>query len=366
MDGSRVWLKRHWYMGDISSELSYVEAAFTSNWFVTTTIVVCLIFGVVIVRLGLIELRSIAVATASAGAYQPARGGMIAGWRVFPSATSEQVNRELLLQRNRVLAYTAVGMGAGVILAAVASAGLALGLYSATAQDRSARLSMDLAPIVILTGAALGYASGVVCLRRNNRSTASPTGVRRTLRDYCSPLIWPFPIVVTSLSALLLTDASLSAQSVEIHWFGVPVSISAPLVGGLVATMLTLTGGIILLMAALVASAPNVLTSADAQADQRANDDLRASVSTTLVFLVWMNASFLTTNTISLQSTLAFPAINGPMGALSTALTLLQLPMVIGWLPMVLMMSSARMGGRLTGWWWQSWPELRERTVEGG
>lgn len=354
-------------MGDISSALSYAEAAFTSSWFVTTTIVVYLILGIVIVRFGLIELRSIAVATASAGTYQPARGSMIAGWRVFPPATSEQVNRELLLQRNRVLAYTAVGMGAGVILAAVASAGLALGLYSATAQGSSARLSTNLDPIVMLTGAALGYTSGVLSLRRNNLSTAPLTGVRRTLRDYCSPLIWPFPIVITGLSALLLTVASLGAQSVEIHWFGVPVSIPAPVIGGLVATMLTLMGGIPLLIGALVASAPNVLTSADAQAAQRANDDLRASVSATLVFLVWMSALFPEINTISLQSALAFPALNGPMGALSTALTLLQLPMVIGWLPMVVMMSSARMGGRLTGWPWKRRPGRRERaTVEGG
>jgi hypothetical protein len=345
----------------MSGALAYAEGVFTSNWLAVSSIAMILVSGVVFVRLALRELNSIAAASALGGAYQPARRSLFAGWRIFPPAASEEVNRQLLFQRNRVLAYTAIGIGVGAVLAAFVTAGLMLGLYPEVGQDISSPLSTDLLSIAMIAGAALGYTSGLLIVRRTNQFVAPSRGIRRSAWDYYSVWLWIIPAIITALSALTLFYASLGAHQVQIHWFGAPVSIPAPVAGGVVAAVLVLAVWLPLLMSALVASTPNILKSPDAQATQRANDDLRASVSAGLIGLAWLTT--LTQDTDHLRSILGFPALNGLMNSLSTAATLLSVLIMISMLPVLLMLLIfiGRMGGRLTGWWWHRRPTPRER-----
>lgn len=350
--------------------LSYTAAVFGSDWSTTSLIAAALIIGIVFVRFSIIELKSISAATTSEADYKPGMGSAFTayiGWRTFPPAASDEVNRQLLLQRNQMLAYGQFGMGVGEILSAVVVTGLMFGLYSTGGQGLNSQLTLGLGSIVLLTGAVLGYAPGVLSLRRNNRSAALFIGARRTMRDYCSPLIWVVPLVTSTLSAALLFDASLGAHPLHVHWFGVSVSIHAPVIGALISTALVLPVGLPLLLSATVARTPNILTSPDMWAAQRANDDLRAFMSATLVFLAWMSAEFPGPNLSSLYSALAAPAPSGALGVLSTAISLFQALIAFGMVPTILvavMMASGRMGGRLTGWPWGRSHHRRQPAIE--
>jgi hypothetical protein len=210
--------------------------------------------------------------------------------------------------------------------------------------------------VVLLTCAVVGYAPGVLSLRRHNRSAAPHTSARRSLGDYFSPWVWIIPLVTSGLSAILLLVASAGAHPVMLHWFGEQVSIHGTTAGALISAVIVLPVGLSLILSAAAARSPNILTSTDVQATQQANDDLRASVSATLVFFAWMNAVFPGDRMSSIYSSLAVPAPNGVLGALSTIILILQALFAIGLIPIILLgilMSSGRMGGRLTGWPWR-------------
>lgn len=341
-------------MGDA---LSYAQRVFTSDWAATGLIVAVLIIGPVLVGLELKELRASAAASALSGRYQPNFGSPFTGWRVILPAGSEEVNRQLLLQRNRVLGYMAVAAGMGAMLAAIGAKALLLGLYSTRNQAISVQLFADLGPTVALMGTVLGYAFGGLSTRRKSQSAASVSGARRTLHAYCSVWIWSILTVITVFSTSLLFTGSSGAQASEIHWLGAPLQIPAPIVGAVVAGTLVLTMGLPLLMAALVASSPNILSSSDALAAQRANDDLRATISAGLIFYVWITLLSLGDRLESLLSALGFPAPGGPIGVLAMISGDLRLITTIAYLPLfvvaLVMAVNGRMGGRLTGWPWR-------------
>jgi hypothetical protein len=278
---------------------------------------------------------------------------------ILPPDANEQRREALLTADSRFLRWWQATFVVTTLLGiAVMSASLISALISSVSSSDAVfntRLwvGIELVTVIALLGHAIGFRLAARMTARAAQRLAPRTErQRRAVGDYCSPVIWLLVLAVISFTSALYLPAvteTIRLTTGELsQWLRLPgLAVSGALVGLPIVLFSMLS-------AHWVVTTPSVTIIDDDEITCRWNEYQQSRAACAILALPML-----------------FNMLAGYMYLLNTdasnALSFLWLLLVLAIIALSAVgISTGRMGGRLTGWWWQSWPERREQAAVGG
>jgi hypothetical protein len=303
-------------------------------------------------------------------------------WGVITVDTDAELQSTLARQAQLLMARLAIGMGLGIAIASGIVAALAAAVTNqpdsldmATSFDGLfAAFLIESFFIGVLFGLVGGYSS---ITRRaaalGPRDSAQSPRSRHSVLDYYSIALWLATLVFYGVIAIVESVAATESGPIMFSALGATHRWSGAAVGATEATVTLAVPIIALVGAHWIAHSPGPAVEVDPIRSALFASFLRAKgIALLLGFPLMFGFSIL------LLVKLNFPndAHVGLSGAINSIVDEAPFGLIIGVYDLLYIASmvfvtigaaTSRMGGRLTGWWWQPWPERREQTAaEGG
>jgi hypothetical protein len=293
-------------------------------------------------------------------------------WGVLSLAEGETQRAMLLRKTSQLGGSFATGVGAGAMLAFAGMAcveALFRGLLGDSSGPSMSAITSGFFVMLIamLVASVAGYARGA-------RVLASATGPiyrpqpRRSVWEYCSPIVWLGAVVLYALIAALQLTVAAQASDLTFRWMGSSQHWPALALGEAQALGAIAVPIVALLCALGFARSPVQINTESRALAQRFADYFRTRM------ISWALWAPLPMGALGLEFALLdipYNAHSGILGAINALLA--PAPMLALALYAALFfifmpgITTGRLGGRLTGWWWQRWPDRRERAAtEGG
>ena len=221
--------------------------------------------------------------------------------------------------------------------------------------------------IAMLVASVAGYAIGAQVLARATEPIYR-LQLRRSVWEYCSPIVWLGAVVLYALIAALQLTVAAQASDLTFRWMGSSQHWPALALGEAQALGAIAVPIVALLCAVWFARSPVQINTESQVLAQRFADYFRTRM------ISWALWAPLPMGALGLESALldipynAHTGILGAINALPAPAPMLALALyaalIFVFIPGI---TNGRLGGRLTGWWWQSWPERRDLAAgEGG
>lgn len=339
-------------MGD---SLSALATAFTSIWTLWGCIALIVLVSVTNVRPGLAQIHHPGGATSqwrtNLRIYQ------LTWWGALLSDATDDERERLLRSYAEVEGYQMCGAGVGGIAAAIVLAIFALvtrWMIAPTSQVAGILLYLD-TPLCVfyvgyIIGALLGYRIGVA--RIGQEPQREPPAEAHKLRDYCATWTWLSPIVVilATIGSSLYLAAITGARNFVSQFFAAPNVILI-----LALTALACQS----LFAHLIALSPNPAMTDNPLTSQSASDCYKANTIGELVSQGWLICAPIMTGTSVYWMNYSFPQSGDRAATLVLWLALVSAVMSVMCIFFLAGSRLGRIGGHLTGWWWQRRPAPR-------